>query len=844
MRNQGMVRPNSAAKATSSVLKTHRGASERNRILECALEQAGGSTVLFDAEGRVFQVNAAAKRWIESNAVALRLDTGATKTSHGGVDRIDTFVRDLGPSASALLDERNGTPRADVTIGNRVYEFVANRLRHESGGPVGTRLDWWEVTEHRTRAGEIAAIGRSMAVIEFAMDGTILDANDRFLEAVGYSRSEIVGQHDQMFVDEATRRGAEYGEFWSRLRRGECISAEFKRFGKNGKEVWILASYNPILNASGVPLKVVKYATDITADKLKQANVQGQIAAIHRSQGVIEFDLDGNVLNANDNFLAVLGYRLEEVKGRHHSMFVPADFAASAEYRRFWADLKTGTFASGEFKRVGKGGREIWIQASYNPVFDLNGAAFKVVKFASDITSQMQRNSDREGQLSAIHKAQAVIEFDLEGNVLDANENFLAVMGYRSDEIRGRHHSMFVAPDYAASAEYKKFWADLKTGTFVSAQFRRFGKGGREVWIQASYNPILDPNGRPYKVVKFATDITEAKRLEAEIAAGNARERANSESLQQRVAMILDVVNAAAKGDLTRDVAVTGSDPIGRLAEGLDEFLKGLRQTIARIGESAGSLAASFKQLTGVSASMNQNAQQTSEQAGVVTAAVNHVNKCVQTVASASEQMAASIGEISKNTSQAAAVASNAVRVAEQTTTTIQKLGQSSEEIGNVLKVITSIAQQTNLLALNATIEAARAGDAGKGFAVVANEVKELAKETAKATEDIRLRIDAIRGDTAKSVSSIGEISTIIDEINSAASIIAAAVEEQRSTTAEINRYISDAATGATEITASIGEVARAALNTTSGATETSNAASALSTMSTQLSGAIAQFKI
>lgn len=232
------------------------------------------------------------------------------------------------------------------------------------------------------------------------------------------------------------------------------------------------------------------------------------LAALSKSLAVIEFTPDGVILTANENFLGAVGYRLDEIKGRHHGLFVEPEYGKSHEYRDFWRRLKAGEFQAGEYKRFGKGGREVWIEASYNPIVDDSGSVIKVVKYATDITDKKLQFSDLSGQLAAISKAQAVIHFNLDGTIITANDNFLGAVGYALDEVKGRHHRMFVEPHVAESHEYRSFWESLRSGQYHANQYKRVGKGGRPIWIEASYNPILDMNGRPFKVVKYATDIT------------------------------------------------------------------------------------------------------------------------------------------------------------------------------------------------------------------------------------------------------------------------------------------------------------------------------------------------
>jgi methyl-accepting chemotaxis protein len=400
-------------------------------------------------------------------------------------------------------------------------------------------------------------------------------------------------------------------------------------------------------------------------------------------------------------------------------------------------------------------------------------------------------------EFAAIDKALATIEYDMEGTILDANVNFLSPLGYILEEVKGRHHSILVDPGARETPAYKAFWRGLNEGKFQSAELKCIrGKGGKECWIHGSYSPVFDEQGKPYKVLEFANDMTAVKK--AEIERIQAQERSE------------------------------------KLAEGL-------KHTIDTINENAQALASSSEELSAVSQQMSSNSEETSAQANVVASASEQVTKNVATVATSAEEMSASIKEIAKSANEAARVATAAVKAAEDTNRTVAKLGESSIEIGKVIKVITSIAQQTNLLALNATIEAARAGEAGKGFAVVANEVKELAKQTAAATEDISGKIDAIQADTKQSVAAIGEIGAVIGQINDFANTIASAVEEQSATTNEIARNANEAAKGSMEISENITNVSEAAKNTTEGANSTLAAATELARLAVELKTVVDQ---
>jgi len=356
---------------------------------------------------------------------------------------------------------------------------------------------------------QVEAISKSQAVIEFNLDGTIVTANENFLKTLGYSLSEIQGKHHSMFVEPAMRDSAAYREFWANLNRGQYQAAAFKRIGKGSKEVWIQASYNPMLDRNGKVYRVIKFATDITAEK-KLASMEdaGMIAAIGRAQAVIAFNLDGTVVTANENFLKTLGYSLGEIQGKHHGMFVEPAMRDSAAYREFWASLNRGEYQAAEYKRIGKGGKEVWILASYNPILDEKGKPFKVVKFATDVTQQKLRTADLAGQIAAIGKSQGGDRVQHGRLHPHGERKFPERAGLFAWRDPGQASQHVVDASERDGAAYREFWANLNAGRYQAGEFKRIGKGGREIWIQASYNPILDLNGKPFKVVKYAADTT------------------------------------------------------------------------------------------------------------------------------------------------------------------------------------------------------------------------------------------------------------------------------------------------------------------------------------------------
>ena len=383
------------------------------------------------------------------------------------------------------------------------------------------------------------------------------------------------------------------------------------------------------------------------------------LAALDKSQAVIEFKPDGTIITANANFLNALGYGLEEVKGKHHSMFVDPAYRNSAEYRQFWERLQAGEFQSARFKRIAKGGKEVWIEASYNPIRGAGGKVVKVVKFATDITKQKMIEADMQGKVEAISRSQAVIEFELDGTIITANENFLSVLGYRLEEIKGKHHSMFVEPATRDSADYKRFWEKLRAGEFQAGQYKRIGKGGKECWIEASYNPIMDANGRPYKVVKFATDLSKRK----------AENAAMADDFEKNVKSMVQQVSASANQ------------------------MQGTAQALAAAAEQtnqqSSTVAAATEEL---SASVTEIARQISQSTDVISTAVAGARKSEQMVA----ELVGAADKIGAVTQMINDIASQTNLLALNATIEAARAGEAGKGFAVVASEVKSLATQTS----------------------------------------------------------------------------------------------------------------------------------------------------
>lgn len=492
------------------------------------------------------------------------------------------------------------------------------------------------------------------------------------------------------------------------------------------------------------------------------------LSAVSKSQAIIEFDLQGKVLTANENFCRTLGYELKEIVGNHHRMFCDPAYVTTPAYHDFWARLGRGEYDAGTYKRLAKGNREIWIQASYNPVFR-NGKPVKVVKFAADVTEAKRKAIDDAGKMEALSRSQAVIEFLPTGEILTANENFCSAMGYALGEIVGKHHSIFCDPAYARTEEYKRFWQSLAQGEFIANEFVRYGKGGKEIWIQAAYNPIVDAEGRVYKVVKFATDVTSRMSAISELAAA---------------------LRSLSEGDLTKTLERPFVPSMEQLRRDFNATIEKLSETLTTVGHNASAIAAGSRELGDSAEAFSRRTEQQAASVEETAAALEEITTTVADSSQRAEEAGRLVAETKRGAEQSGTVVRNAVAAMDQ-------IEKSSREITNIIGVIDDIAFQTNLLALNAGVEAARAGEAGKGFAVVAQEVRELAQRSASAAKEIKALITASSEHVRNGVGLVGqtgkaleEIVTQVGDINTNVAAIVKASKEQTIGLREINSAI------------------------------------------------------
>ena len=547
----------------------------------------------------------------------------------------------------------------------------------------------------------ISAIDQSQAVIQFALDGSIEQANTNFLQLMGYQLAEVLGKHHRIFAEEQEARSAAYQNFWDELRRGKPQTAEFKRITKSGQSVWIQASYTPILH-KGKVVRIIKFATDITAQVLSRANLESQLAAIHRAQAVIEFDLNGHILTANPNFLQLMGYQLHEIKGQHHRIFVENQEAQSPAYQQFWAQLRLGQYQTAEYKRLTKQGQPVWIHATYNPIQAPDGTVLKIVKFANDITKDvLQKQEFQLLSMVANETDNAVIISSSERKIQYVNKGFSRMTGYQLEEMLG--HSacdVLVGPNTDTDTK-NRIEAELAAPNPFYDEIEIHRRDGSALWISVTSNPVLDEQGKHQSYIAILADITKVKTAALEF-------KTRFDTISQ--------TNLLLEWHIS-----------GELCE-LNNFPENVLKISNELFRS---------QLQPWQFYLTPEQQQQLQQGRSVSKelVLNPGNQTV-VVAATFSAIKDPYGKIQKVFLYGADI-TRRQQVVQHSESMMSALMNSGQSINNMVSSINAIADQTNLLALNAAIEAARAGDAGRGFSVVADEVRHLASKAGASAGEI-----------------------------------------------------------------------------------------------------------
>ncbi len=700
---------------------------------------------------------------------------------------------------------------------------------------------------HADCQSQMEALNRSHCILELGLDGSILTANANFLDLLGYALKEIKGKHHQIFMDPAYVDSGEYQTMWTSIQQGKDAAGECRWLNKKGGEVWLQVSYNVIRDKTDEPVRVMQLARDVTGDKIvrlaREAEYKVLSDIVNITSIVSHADLRGNITDVNEKYIQVSQYNRDELIGSPHSITRHPDMPKST-FKQVWNTIGHGKIFRGVIKNKAKDGTPYYVDAVIAPILGSNGKPKKYIGVRYDITEQEIERHNMKGILDAIDASYAYIEFDPDGHVLTANENFLKLFGYQKEEVVGKHHRLFIESGYEKSRDYQKFWEDLRGGQGYSNVFSRVRKSGDRVWLQGTYAPVKDEMGQVVKVVKIATDITQQVNTETDY--------------KNRVKEYSEFIGKVAGGDLRQRADASGGNELSMIGGNLNAMVESLTGITRQIDEANNSLLSAVGQ---IQSTVNTQAAGASQQA----AAVGEIVVTLEEVRSTSAQnltKAKQLGEVAERVRREGA---QGQQVFEQTVAgmevirervenianTILALSEQTQQIGEITDVVSNIAQQSKMLALNASIEAAKAGDAGKGFAVVAAEVKELAIQSQQSTAQVQKILQDIRRATDRAVMATEEgnkrvdagvilveksgemmrqLSEVIDETVRASKQIVAAVQQE--------------VVGIDQVSTSMNEINKVTSQFVSSTQQTKEAATNMNKVAERLQECVSVYKI